>query len=62
MATDLQPLGTWIVLRIFAAFFVTLIGLAMLFGRSDPAMFLGALFTSIGFTFFALLWLYGRRS
>jgi hypothetical protein len=62
MADDRQSLSTWIVLRVFAASFVMLTGLAMMFKSGyDWGMVLGAVFAGIGVTFFTLLWLYGRR-
>lgn len=60
MADDRQSLSTWIVLRVFAAYVVTLVGLAMLFGRTDTSMILGAVFASVGLTFLSLLWFYSR--
>lgn len=60
MESDRQSLNTWIVLRVFAAYVVTLVGLAMLFGRTDTSMFLGAVFASVGLTFLSLLWFYSR--
>jgi hypothetical protein len=61
MADEGQSLSSWIVLKIFAAFVVTLVGLGMLFGRSDMAMFLGAIFASVGLTYLTLLWIYSHR-
>ena len=60
MESGRQSLNTWIVLRVLDAYVVTLFGLAMLFGRTDPSMFLGAVFASIGLTFLSLLWFYSR--
>jgi hypothetical protein len=62
MAGELQPLSRLVILRVFAAAFVLLLGLAMLF-KSGPngGMVLGAFCSAIGLTFFALLWLYSRR-
>ncbi|MBZ5511753.1 MAG: hypothetical protein LAN70_11370 [Acidobacteriia bacterium] len=60
MESDRHPLSAWIVLRVFAAYVVTLVGLAMLFGRTDMSMFLGAVFASVGLTFLSLLWFYSR--
>ena len=60
MESDRQALSAWIVVRVFAAYVVTLVGLAMLFGRTDMSMFLGAVFASVGLTFLSLLWFYGR--
>jgi hypothetical protein len=45
---------------VFAAYVVTLVGLAMLFGKTDMSMFLGAAFASVGLTFLSLLWFYSR--
>ena len=56
-----HELSSWIVLKVFIAFFVTLIGLAMVIGRSDTAMFLGAFFASIGLTYLTLLWIYSHQ-
>lgn len=61
MEPERQPLSSWIVLKVFIAFFVTLIGLAMVIGRSDMSMFLGAFFASIGLTYLTLLWIYSHR-
>jgi hypothetical protein len=60
MADDRHSLSTWIVLRVFAAYVVTLVGLAMLFGRAETSMILGAVFASVGLTFLSLLWFYSR--
>ncbi|MGA1999952.1 MAG: hypothetical protein ABSG52_08160 [Terriglobales bacterium] len=60
MESDRQSLSAWIVLRVFAAYVVTLVGLAMLFGRTDTSMILGAVFASVGLTFLSLLWFYSR--
>jgi hypothetical protein len=60
MADDRPSLSTWIVLRVFAAYVVTLVGLAMLFGRTETSMVLGAVFASVGLTFLSLLWFYSR--
>jgi hypothetical protein len=48
-----------VILRLFAAIFVTLVGLAFLFKAvvDSPLMFLGAFFAAIGLTFFLVLWL-----
>ena len=61
MEGDRQSLSSRIVAKIFAAIMVTLVGLGMLFGRSDTAMFLGAFFASIGLTYLALLWIYSHQ-
>lgn len=61
MKPDRKELSDWIVLKVFIAFFVTLIGLAMVFGRSDMSMFLGAFFASIGLTYLTLLWIYSHQ-
>lgn len=62
MESGRQSLSAWIVLRVFAAYVVTLVGLAMLFGRTDTSMILilGAVFASVGLTFLSLLWFYSR--
>ncbi len=56
-----RQLSNWIVLKIFAAFMVTLVGLGMVFGRGDTAMFLGAFFASVGLTYLTLLWIYSHQ-
>ncbi len=61
MEADPQSLSPWIVLKIFAAFMVTLVGMGMVFGRNDTAMFMGAFFASIGLTYLSLLWIYSHR-
>jgi predicted small integral membrane protein len=61
MEANAQDLSSWIVLKVFVAFFLALLGLAMLIGRSDPSMFLGAFFASIGLTYLTLLWIYSHR-
>jgi hypothetical protein len=61
MEADRQSLSPWIVLKIFAAFMITLLGLGMVFGRGDTAMFLGAVLGSIGLTYLTLLWVYSHR-
>ena len=63
MAAERQSLSPFEILRVFAAAFVLLIGIAMMIKSGyDWQMVLGAVFAAIGLTFFALLWLYGRRS
>ncbi len=50
-----------ITLRVFAAFFITLLGLALLARPQNGGQILvGAILGAIGLTFFLLLWL-GRR-
>lgn len=62
MGDDRHSLSRLVILKVFAAAFVLLVGLAMLFKSGpDGSMVLGALFSAIGLTFFALLWLYSRR-
>jgi hypothetical protein len=61
MEADRQSLSPWIVAKIFAALMVTLVGLGMVFGRSDTAMFMGSFFASIGLTYLTLLWIYSHR-
>lgn len=62
MEPERQSLSVLIILRVFAASFVMLIGLAMMFKSGhDWQMILGAVLAGIGVTFFTLLWLYGRR-
>lgn len=68
MNGDRQSLGPLVILRVFAASFVLLLGLAVMMksalsgaGMNDWTMLLGAVFAACGLTFFALLWLYGRR-
>jgi hypothetical protein len=62
MADDRQSLTPFQVLRVFAAAFVLLIGLGIMFKSGFYwDLILGAVFSACGLTFFALLWLYGRR-
>ena len=61
MEADTQSLSSWIVLKVFIAFFLTSFGLAMVIGRSNTAAFLGAFFASIGLTYLTLLWIYSHR-
>ena len=62
MEPERQSLSVFVILRVFAASFVMLTGLAMMFKSGyDWGMVLGAVFASIGVTFFTLVWLYGRR-
>ena len=68
MESDRQSLSPLVILRVFAAAFVLLVGLGMMcksavsgVGMNDWTMLLGAVFASCGLTFFALLWLYGKR-
>ena len=50
-----------ITLRLFAASFLTLLGLGFMAKASDQGqVFVGAILAAIGLTFFVLLWL-GRR-
>ena len=59
---DRQSLSPFVILRVFAAAFVLFLGIAMLMKSGyDWEMVLGAVCAGIGLTFFALLWLYGRR-
>ena len=58
---DRQSLSPFVILRVFAASFVLLFGLALMFKGDYWDMALGAVFAACGLTFFALLWLYGRR-
>jgi hypothetical protein len=44
--------GIFAAIQLFAAFFLSILGLAMTFGRAD---FLGAFLASLGLTFLALL-------
>lgn len=54
-------LSTFIVLRIFGGFFLTIFGFALVFHSGDGgAMLLGSILASIGLTFFMLLWLFMR--
>ncbi len=63
MEPEGQSLSPFVILRVFAAAFVLLIGIAMLMKSGyDWEMVLGAVFAGTGLTFFALLWLYGRQS
>ena len=61
MKAEENVLSSWVVLKLFIAFFLTLFGLAMVIGRSDTAMFLGAFFASIGLTYLTLVWIYSHR-
>jgi hypothetical protein len=68
MESDRQSLSPFEILRVFAAAFALLIGLGIMSksafsgaGMNDWSMLLGAVFAACGLTFFALLWLYGRR-
>lgn len=62
METDRKSFSPLEILRVFAASFVFFIGIALLMKSGyDWEMVLGAVFAGIGLTFFALLWLYGRR-
>jgi hypothetical protein len=46
-----------IALRLFAGFFITLLGLSVLAkSENDGQRLLGSAFAAIGFTFFYLLW------
>ncbi len=53
-----------VILRIFAAVFVTLIGFGFLIKAeaNNPLMLLGAFFAAIGLTFFLVLWLGSRAA
>ena len=68
MESDRQSLSPFVILRVFAASFALLVGLGVMCksafsgaGTNDWTMLLGAVFAACGLTFFALLWLYGRR-
>lgn len=62
MEADRQSLSPLIILRVFAASFVLLVGLGIMFKSGYYwDLLLGAVFSACGLTFFALLWLYGRR-
>jgi len=62
MENDRQSLSPFVILRVFAAAFVLIFGIGLMV-RSGFYwdMILGAVFAACGLTFFALLWLYGRR-
>ncbi len=53
-----------VILRIFAAVFVTLAGFGFLIKAeaNDSLMLLGAFFAAIGLTFFLVLWLGSRAA
>ena len=55
-----HSLNSWVILKLFIAFFLTLFGLAMVIGRSDMPNLLGAFFASIGLTYLTLLWIYSH--
>jgi hypothetical protein len=60
---DRQSLSPFVILRVFAAAFVLLIGIGIMIKSGYYwDLILGAVFAACGLTFFALLWLYGRRS
>jgi hypothetical protein len=48
-----------VILRLFAAVFVTLVGLGFMLKAAlvGPLFYLGAFFAAIGLTFFVVLWL-----
>jgi hypothetical protein len=47
--------GIFAALQLFAAFFLTLLGTGLVFGRYDGGVFLGSLLAATGLTFLALL-------
>jgi hypothetical protein len=59
---DRQSLSPFEILRVFAASLALVFGIGLMFRADYWYMFMGAVFASCGLTFFALLWLYGRRS
>ena len=46
----------WLTIRSFIAFFLFLLGLAIMFGNSDGRAFLGAFLGALGLSFFWRLW------
>jgi hypothetical protein len=55
--------NVFITIRLFAGFFITLLGLSMLAkSENDAQRFLGSAFAAIGLTFFYLLWRAGHQS
>lgn len=59
---DDRSLSPLVILRVFAAAFVLLIGIGIMFKSGFYwDLILGAVFSACGLTFFALLWLYGRK-
>ncbi len=68
METGRQSLSPFVILRVFAASLAFVFGLGMMLRSvfsgavvNDWHMLVGAVFAACGLTFFALLWLYGRR-
>ena len=61
MADNRQSLSPFVILRVFAASLALLFGLVLMFKADYWYSFVGAVFAACGLTFFALLWLYGRR-
>ena len=56
-----HSLSSWVIVKVFIAFFLTVFGLAMVIGRSDMSNLLGAFLASIGLTYLTLLWIYSHR-
>jgi hypothetical protein len=57
----LNAFAPLVVMRLFAAIFITLLGLGLMFkSGSDAQMLEGAAFAAVGLTFFLLLWLAAR--
>lgn len=46
----------WLTIRTFIAFYLLLLGLAVMFGTSDGRAFLGAFLAALGLSFFWRLW------
>ena len=62
MEPERQSLSPFVILRVFAASFVLVVGIGIMFKSGYYGdLILGAIFAACGLTFFALLWLYGRR-
>ncbi len=69
MEPERRSLSPFEILRVFAASLALVFGLGMMLRSvfsgaliNDWHMLVGAVFAACGLTFFALLWLYGRRS
>ena len=54
--------GIFAALQLFAAFFLTLLGIGLVLGRADAGVFLGSLLAATGLTFLALLVVNLRRA
>ena len=50
------PMDIWLTIRTFIAFYLLLLGVAVMFGSSEQRALLGAFLAALGMSFFWRLW------